>query len=97
MSFYVCLCVLCVSFLFLYLRFYFCVFMCISVCLVFRPMCYSVFFIILFVLSAFIRQNKDIYILLLSGLPDRHHGITDKSHIFVRKFVVCHLSVHQKL
>ena len=38
-----------------------------------------------------------IYILLLSGLPDRHHGITDKSHIFVRKFVVCHLSVHQKL
>ena len=95
MSFYVCLCVLCVSFLFLYLCFYFCVFLCISVCLVFSVI--LSFFIILFVLSAFIRQNKDIYVLLLSGLPDRHHGITDKSHIFVRKFVVCHLSVHQKL
>jgi len=41
--------------------FLFCVFLCISVYLVFTPMCHSVFFI-LCVLSAFIWRNKDIYI-----------------------------------
>ena len=44
-----------------HLCFYFCVVLCISVYLVFRPMCHSVFFIILCVLCAFIWRNKGIY------------------------------------